>query len=472
MDEQELIHKVKAQAAARKLWERGDAIIVAVSGGPDSIALLDLLHRMREDEGLRLVAAHVDHGFRGEESASEAETVRRFAEKLGVPCESVFIDLPSYIEETGMNPQAAAREKRYEFLLQTARKHGARRIALGHHADDQAETVLMRILRGTGTSGLAGMAFARSEKNVQLIRPLLRINKTALEQYCRARGLTVTDDSSNRKRDYTRNRVRLDLMPVLRNYNPQLTDSLVRLSDIAAEEDDWMESEAREAFRRLAVVEADGCRLERGALLGLHVALQRRLIKLILIHMGMEKETTPFDTVESMREAAREDAASTWRIDAGGGIRFAREYDNLRFWRGEALVPGSYRYELEAAENRLYIAEAGIALSLTLGPAAVATKPAGRHEAVFDAERLAFPLVARNRLPGDRMRVIGLNGTKKVQDMFVDERIPPSRRELMPLLADASGDIIWIPGVRRGEAAQVTEVTRQVLRIRALTDDY
>ncbi|MFB9324346.1 tRNA lysidine(34) synthetase TilS [Paenibacillus aurantiacus] len=471
MDEQELIHKVRTQAAARKLWERGDTIIVAVSGGPDSTALLDLLHRIQGDEGLRLVAAHVDHGFRGEESAAEAVAVRRFAKNLGIPCESVFIDLPVYIEETGMNSQAAAREKRYDFLLRTARKYGARRIALGHHADDQAETVLMRLLRGTGTTGLAGIAFSRDEKNVQLIRPLLRITKTALVQYCKARGLTVTDDSSNHKRDYTRNRIRLDLMPVLRSFNPQLSDSLVRLSDIAAEEDDWMESEAKEAFRRLAVAEADGYRLERGALLGLHVALQRRLIKLILIHMGMEKETTPFDTVESMREAAREDAASTWRIDAGGGIRFAREYEVLRFWRGGVHAPGAYRYELEAAVNQLYIAEAGIALSLTLEQAAGTTKPAGRCEAMFDAERLEFPLVARNRLPGDRMRVLGLNGTKKVQDMFVDERIPPSRRGLMPLLADASGDIIWIPGVRRGEAAQVTEVTRQVLRIRARFDD-
>lgn len=452
------------------LWERGDTIIVAVSGGPDSVALLDLLHRLRDDEELRLVAAHVDHGFRGEESAAEAELVRRFAENLGVPFESVFIDMPGYIEETGKNSQAAAREKRYEFLHQVARKHGARRIALGHHADDQAETLLMRILRGTGTSGLAGMAFSRIEKNVQLIRPLLRINKTALVHYCMARGLAVTDDSSNHKRDYARNRIRLDVMPVLREFNPQLPDSLNRLSDIAAEEDDWMESEAKDAFRRLAVAEGDGYRLERGALLGLHVALQRRLIKLILIHMGMEKETTPFDTVESMREAAREDAASTWRIDAGGGIRFAREYELLRFRRGADLAPGTYRYILGAADNRLYIAEAGITLSLSLEQAAGATKPAGRDEAVFDAEQLGFPLVARNRLPGDRMRVLGLNGTKKVQDMFVDERIPPSRRELMPLLADASGDIIWIPGVRRGEAAQVTKVTRQVLRIRARFD--
>ncbi|MBB3114129.1 tRNA(Ile)-lysidine synthase [Paenibacillus phyllosphaerae] len=473
MGEQELIHKIWSEAVREKLWTPADTIVVAVSGGPDSTALLDMLYRIAPDEGLKLVAAHVDHGFRGEESAQEAEAVRIWANALGIACETIYIDMPAYIEETGMNAQAAARQRRYEFLHQVAAQYGASRIALAHHADDQAETVLMRILRGTSTSGLAGIPMARSEKNVQLIRPLLRINKTDILNYCTMRGLSFSEDSSNNKRDYSRNRIRLDVLPALTAFNPQLSESLVRLSVIAAAEDDWMEEEARKAYSRHVQSDPDGCRIDRKALLGLQVALQRRLIKLILSHMGLEKETTiTFDLIETSRRAAEDGAASTWRMDAGGGLRIAREYDSMRFNRisasdGSVHGTGTYLYELEEGTRRMELSEAGACLTFTWEEGCNYVKPAGRNEAAFDADQLTYPLVIRSRIPGDRMQVLGLNGTKKVQDMFVDERVPPSRREVMPLLVDATGTILWIPGIRRGAAAQVTDMTRRVLRIRA-----
>jgi tRNA(Ile)-lysidine synthase len=412
----------------------------------------------------------VDHGFRGEESAREREAVIRMAAALGVPCESVLIDVPTYIKETGRNAQAAAREKRYAFLYETARKYGASRIALAHHADDQAETVLMRILRGTSPGGLAGIPIRRREKNVELIRPLLRMNKADILSYCSHFGLSFSEDSSNAKRDYFRNTVRLDVLPALKKYNPQLPAALIRLSELAAQEDDWMERETRDVFGRCVQQGRDGCQMTRKALLDLHVALQRRLIKLILNYVGMETESTTFDSVETVRMAASDGAASTSGTDLGDGVRFVREYDTLRFLRMEAEADKSrrtvgYAYAVGKLPSRLHVHEAGIVFAFAEELREGRGMPKGRDEAAFDADLLAFPLTVRNRRPGDRMRVLGLNGTKKVQDMFVDERIPPSVREKLPLLVDAAGQVIWIPGIRRSDIAPVTESTSRVLRI-------
>ncbi|WP_108995001.1 tRNA lysidine(34) synthetase TilS, partial [Paenibacillus agaridevorans] len=208
-----VLNAVEKEAAERGLWQDGDTIIVAVSGGPDSMALLHMLHMLAVPKRLRTIAAHVNHGFRGEESAAELELVKRYAEKLGVPCETTTLALTTYIEENALNLQAAAREKRYAFLHEVAKRYGASRVALAHHGDDQAETVLMRVIRGAGLSGLSGIPAKRSENNVELIRPLLRMNKSDLLAYCEEGDIPYSTDSSNLERHYFRNTVRLDILP-------------------------------------------------------------------------------------------------------------------------------------------------------------------------------------------------------------------------------------------------------------------
>lgn len=467
---EELVRKIADIAHTERLWQRGETIVVAVSGGPDSSALLHALHRLADPEGIRLVAAHVDHGFRGEESAQEAEMVRAFAGRLGVPFETVRLDLPVYIEETRMNAQAAARKLRYDFLHEVAARRGAARIALAHHADDQAETVLMRILRGAGPGSLAGIPIRRREKKVELIRPLLRMNKIELLRYCEENGVPYCIDSSNEQRYYFRNEVRLDILPYLSRFNPRLPEALARLSEIAAEEDAWMAGETEAAFKRLVRCSGGECAMDRRPFLGLHVALQRRLIKLILNYLSLETETASFERIETIRLAALGEE-TTWTLDAGGGIRCVREYDTLRWisQRDGRSLPGRtgrYAYRVSADCRLLHVPEAGCSFRFDEAPGGEKTRPSGRMEACFDADRLAYPLTVRNRRPGDRMRVIGLNGSKKVQDMFIDEKIPPSRREAMPLLTDSEDRIVWIPGLRRSPFALPDDSTRRVLRVR------
>lgn len=460
------------EAAAHRMWGAGDTILVAVSGGADSMALLHMLHALTREQDIKLVAAHVNHGFRIEESAFELEVVQSFADSLHVPCETITLDLPTYIEENRLNLQAAAREKRYEFLYQTAIRHGASRIALAHHADDQAETVLMRLIRGAGLTGLAGMSSVRREKNLQLIRPLLRMNKSDLLRYCEEHEIPYCVDSSNLTRHYFRNTIRLDVIPYLMQYNPQLPLSLQKLAEVAGAEDDWMEQQTAELFSRIVRSGQGECQVECQELSSLHVALQRRLIKLILNYLSQEPDNITYGAVETMRLAASSDAPATWRMDVAGGIRCLREYGVMRWvhMTAEQETVNHYDYVIEDGSDELIeAAPSGWSFRLEWLPG-TDLKPSSRKEAYFDVAGLVFPLHVRNRVPGDRIHVLGLNGSKKVQDMFVDEKIPPSRRELYPLLCDGEGKLLWIPGLRRSTHALAGSGSARVLRITALNE--
>ncbi len=307
---EELLDRVRETAAMYKLWSPGDTIMTALSGGPDSMALLHMLQQLAGAEQLALAAAHVNHGFRIEESAREAALVTEWCASIGIPLQTVVLNLPAYIEQTGMNAQAAAREQRYAFLQEAAAACGAGRIALGHHAGDQAETVLMRIIRGTSPGGLRGCRFPERKKNVELIRPLLRINKSELLAYCDYHNLPYSMDSSNFKRHYFRNKVRLDVIPYLEELNPKLAESLLRLSDMARSDDDYMKREAAVLFREKVRLSAGKAVMDRYALLELHVALQRRLIKLILNYLIQEKDAITYERIEAVREAAEQGSLS------------------------------------------------------------------------------------------------------------------------------------------------------------------
>ncbi|MUT67681.1 tRNA lysidine(34) synthetase TilS [Paenibacillus sp. NEAU-GSW1] len=467
-----MLQQLEKTAVQEKLWTKGDTIVAAVSGGPDSMALLHMLHAIAAKQKLSIVVAHVNHGFRAEESALEAELVRQYAARLSIPFEMTELQMPAYIEETRMNASAASRERRYAFLHEIASKYGAASIALAHHGDDQAETVLMRMLRGAGLTGLSGMAFKRKEKNVQLIRPLLRINKSDLLQYCAEHEVPYEVDSSNNERYYFRNVVRLDVLPYLSQFNPQLSQSLRRLADVAGAEDDLLERQAEERLAELATLTPGEIAIPSSELYGLHVALQRRLIKLILNYLSNEADSAAFEHIETMRLAAAPEAPSTWRFDAGAGIRCVREYSVMRWLKQAGSASGTdpskdgYAFEIHEFADCIRVDAGGLSIVFEHRRNGDALRAKGRDEACFDASQVAFPLTVRNRRPGDRISVLGLNGSKKVQDMFVDEKIAPSAREQYPLIVDAEGRLLWIPRIRRSSHALAEADTTDFLFIR------
>jgi tRNA(Ile)-lysidine synthase len=448
---------------SRQLIAPGDKIVAAVSGGPDSVALLHLLKRLRSAWGLTIIAAHVNHGFRGEESDKEAELVRGLAREWGVPCESVALDMPALLKREGGNPQDAARAARYRFLAETAERHDARLIALAHHADDQAETVLMRMLRGAGPDGLEGIPVRRPLNGALLIRPLLIFYKKELLDYCRRHGLRYAEDSSNRQRKYVRNRLRLDVIPYLERFNPQLVPALARMADIMSEEQDYMLQETRRRFEAVAERTPDGIGLARRDFLADHVALQRRLIKLILSYLCPD-EIADFSKVERVREALAADDPATIRLDLGGGVRLVREYDDVRFTSGgDSRIP-AFDYVAGSCPAVIEIPEIQAVLTLR------ETEPGpmsrlSPDEARFDRDAVRFPLTVRNRRPGDRIALPGMNGRKKVKDLFIDEKIPPSHRERFVIVEDADGRILWVAGLRRSAHAEAGPHSSRILHM-------
>ncbi|WP_209866296.1 tRNA lysidine(34) synthetase TilS [Paenibacillus shirakamiensis] len=466
-----LLNTTREVGRASQLWSRGDCIVVAVSGGPDSIALLHVLHALsQEAEGsFQLICAHINHGFRGKESREEADFVRQIASDLQIPFELGEPDVTSYMIEAGLGLQVAAREKRYEFLHDVASKYQANSIALAHHADDQAETVMFRILRGTSPTGMAGMKLKRKQKKVELIRPFLRIYKTDLLEVCRNSGLDYRIDSSNLSNKYARNAVRLDVLPFLGQYNAQLVQSLNRLAEVAGEEDDYMQHEVQVVYDRIVGQHGAGIVFSVKDYTGLHVALQRRLIKLILNYLPQGKEDMEYTTIERIREQVVQDRSTTWTVDIGGGLRCIREYDTIYVLPDYmGLVKQEYTYQLEEIPARYPIPGTRSQLSVTASASGVLPDLdvwnwRSNDKAVFDADELVYPLIVRSRLPGDVMKVMGLNGSKKVKDIFIDQKIPPSLRTKIPMVTDGAGRILWLPGVRRSALAVVSETTTSMV---------
>ena len=465
----DVVRLVEQTIRSEQLLNQEDGIIVAVSGGPDSVALLHILFLLSREWDWRLVVAHVNHGFRGSESDAEAKLVEQLANKLGLPFEGVTLDLPAYIRQSGMNSQAAAREKRYEFLHHVAEKHACTRIATAHHADDQMETIIMRFLRGSGSSGLAGILARRPFKNVELIRPILRITKHDLLTFCLNNGLHYCVDSSNQKQEYTRNRVRLELIPMLKSYNPNLLETLSRLADTTREEDAFLHAEASALLERITAWDQGRCRFSAAVVGTLHVALQRRIVKLILSYLSHDSDNIDFVAIEMVRQACLQQRTPSLQLNLSGGLRLVREYDQVSILSAEKLDRIEFQYEWSLDGRMLDIPEADVRMeALYMYNLAEWNDFSDPNVVFFDVDRLLLPLLVRNRREGDRMQLPGLNGRKKVKDIFIDLKIPPSRRERIPLLFDAEGRLLWIPGIRQSIHAVVDQSTTTVLRIRVI----
>ncbi len=451
----------------------GSTIVVAVSGGPDSIALLHVLHALSAQYDWTLICAHMNHGFRPEESAAEAEFVRSVAVSLGITFEMEVVDTPRHMKRTGQGSQEAARELRYDFLRQTAQRYGAKTLALAHHMDDQAETVLMRILRGTGPEGLGGMKIYRTEKNLELIRPFLRIYKADLVHVCEEQHLLYQLDSSNMQRKYTRNRIRLDALPFLEQFNGQLVPTLARLAEITGTENDYMQEQTEALYAKLVKESSGSYSFSAASFCAVHVALQRRLIKLILNYLSSANETFDFAKIEIIRYQIEQSDLASWNLDVGSRIVCLREYDEIRLMEASGRKAQPFCVPVQYEHTVISIPDSSMKVEVQMLEWKDRSYDAlllSSDEAFFDADVLDFPLYLRSRRPGDVITLIG-GGTKKVKNLFIDAKIPLSQRDHMPLLTDASGRILWIPGLRRAREALMKPESDRCLYMRIVKSE-
>ncbi|EAX47241.1 tRNA(Ile)-lysidine synthetase [Thermosinus carboxydivorans Nor1] len=457
-----ILEKVKALVERRRLLTAGDRVVVACSGGPDSLALVHLLHRLQPAYGFDMVVAHVDHMLRGAESAREAEFVRAFCRRLGLDCQVAAIDVPGVLAERGGSTQEVARTLRYAFLRRVADSLGGAKIATGHHRDDQAETVLINFLRGAGPGGLRGMQPAAGG----IIRPLLSVTRQEIEDYCAAEGLTPCLDSSNLHTDYLRNRVRLELLPLLaREYNPAIGENLARLAEIMADQYDFLKQCAADVYTRVADETEGRLALDSAALAALPTALRREVLRLAIEKKRGSLTGISFWHVEKLLEMALDGKVGSL-FTLPGGLSFVRTYDGL------ATVDraGSARAAVGIAPPGRALVVPGVTevpeLNLAVAAALHDEIPAatGRLTAVFDWQALSPPLVVRTRVAGDRFWPAGMQGSKKLKEFFIDAKVPRSERDRVPLICDQDG-ILWVAGYRQSARGRPDSATRRVLEL-------
>lgn len=445
------------------LLEAGDRILVAVSGGPDSVALLFCLNALRDKWSWDLLVGHVDHGVRGKESAEDAIFVKTLAENLGIPSLINPIRIQkAEVRQSRKSLQEFARERRYLALENMASEVKAAKIALGHQADDQAETVLMWMMRGSGTGGLSGMPPRRGRT---LVRPLLDQTRSDILDYLAATGAAFRTDSTNEQLIYLRNRVRREIIPFLEQYSPGIVKVLSRQAHILREDHAYLEGMAQEAIQRHGVLAESGqFSINRGALLALPLSIRRRVIRLGLQRFWGNSHWPRFDVVDHLLGQI-ESGHSGWVFD-WQGVSVKQEYDQVVILSRDCLsggvregsgpemiltIPGEVTWPCTGQRVRLEATGNG-----ELGNASF-------RAFRFDRDTFTLPLILRNWQPGDRFCPGGFGGKrKKLQDFFSDIKLPRAQRHRIPLLVAPEG-ILCVGGVRADERFQVSASTTSIL---------
>ncbi|MEW5784328.1 MAG: tRNA lysidine(34) synthetase TilS [Bacillota bacterium] len=454
-----LIKKVERYIRSHRLLDEGDKVLVAVSGGPDSLCLLHVLTALAAGLKLELIVGHLNHRFRPE-ARLEAEAVETLAAAMSIPFEGASANVADYAVRHHLTAQEAARHIRYRFLVAAAQKHGAVKIAVGHHKDDQVETVLFNILRGTGPDGLSGMRPRRAIGPVELIRPLLSVTRLEIEDYCRRNRLNPAIDASNLKTAYTRNKIRLELIPYLeKSYNPGIKEVLERLASMAANDRDYLEAAAEKVRASLCRETGKSMFLLCSRLNRIPEALRGRVVRLSLERFIGRKQIN-WRRIRQLLALAEADGPAR-EIQLPGGARAYRSYRYLIITR-EARSPMPLLEALPLpVPGTAFLPERG-ELSAKIQAEEDLVWPPAPEQAYLDYDTVPQPLTVRNRRPGDRFFPQGAPGSKKLKDFLIDQKIPSHRRDYYPLIT-AEDTVVWVAGLRIAHPYRITGQTRRVL---------
>lgn len=420
-------------------------ILVGVSGGPDSLALLHYLWSLKEERNLQIVAGHVDHMFRGNESYEDALFVKDFCEKRGIPFEMARINVPEYIERSGKSPQAAARDCRYNFFKKIMKKHGLRFLALGHHGDDQIETILMRLTRGSSGTARAGISFQRPFHDGMIIRPFLGISRKDIEKYCKRHRLEPRLDPSNNKNIYVRNRFRHHVLPFLQSENPQVHEHFQRFSEDLERDEKYLQELTVEKMNTVIInKEQDRVTIDIPAFRLLPMPLQRRGIQLILYYLYKDipasLSAVHIDHVFSLLSSSHPSGT----LDFPNNLTILRSYNQCHFQFG---IGQRKPFRFEIAEPGTVLLPNG--RKITMEYTDKAFIDTDLNSFVFNAKEVPLPLIIRSRKNGDRMTIKGMKGSKKIKDIFIDCKIPLLERDEWPVVTDQNGTILWLPGLKK-----------------------
>jgi tRNA(Ile)-lysidine synthase len=442
----------------------GEKLVVAVSGGADSVCLLHILASWQKKLKLKLHLAHLNHQLRGAESDADADYVSNLARKLGIPATIERRDVKGYQKERRLSLEEAAREVRYDFLTEVAGAIGAKAVAVGHTQDDHIETILMHLIRGAGTRGMRGLQpstqWPSKSGGLIVIRPLLEVSHQATEDYCRQHRLAPRLDASNLSLSPLRNRIRQQLLPLLQSYNPGIAETLLRTGRIAGDDIDFLDKETDKLWNKISQQEGEVITLDRKKFDRLPSTLKRYLLRASAERLLGSAKDIEMRHIEEMMAALGKPAGK--RLDLPGGLIFAIGYDQYQLatdMTGLSPLP-----KLEG-ETRLNIPgqthlpgwriEANI-----IKQAEVVEK--GDFTACLDLARIGNRLTVRARKRGDRFQPLGLPQPKKLGEFMIDSKIPQSWRQHIPIVCSPE-QIVWVVGWRIDDRVKVSQTTKQVL---------
>jgi tRNA(Ile)-lysidine synthase len=461
------LKRLKQEIEQRRSLPFGAKLLLGVSGGADSMALLHGLLQFKAEYAWRFYVIHVNHQLRGEESEEDARYVQNYCKEQQIPCVTERVE--SEIGwQTGGNKQAIARDLRYQAFQKAVYLWNVDCLVLAHHADDQMETILMHLIRGAGVSSLSGIEPERAWNGVKLVRPILAIGRVEIEAYCHEHRLNPRTDRSNYALTYTRNRIRHQLIPQLAALNPRVREAFLQLADLVREEERVWEAAVDESL--LQVVKertSEHIILRVPHFLSLVVALQRRVIKRIwdfLSRAGRGEAT--FAAVEQVRWLISQHHPSL-SIDLPGGLMVKRRYEECIFQRRRPLQvrlsdPSSWQIIPIFIPGMTSIPDFKGKIEVIVSSVPIPHLQPCLDWAVFDGDLLCEPVFVRRRHPGDVMRCLGMKGRKKLKNLFIEMKIPKEQRNFYPVFI-VEEQILWIPGVRRSNLAIITSFTKRYL---------
>ena len=453
--------------------QNGDALLVAVSGGADSVSLAHILLELVPKYSLRLAIAHLNHCLRQNESDRDEAFVADLAKRLELPFYAGREDVRRYQERHRLSPEEAARQVRYRFYDAIAARHGYNKIALGHHGDDNAELVLMNLLRGSGPLGLSGISPVRDNK---IIRPLINLRRSEIMDYVAAKNLNYVTDSSNRDLKYHRNKIRVRLVPALKTeYNPKLIDSLNRLTAILGAEEEWIEDLIHPIYQdAILFKEKNNLWLSIPELNQQPIAVRRRIIRKAIRWVKGNLRRIAFTHIASACQLAQ-NGPTSGILDLPDRIRIRRDQHVLKICKeGVDLrrldghpsfsAMRNYDYPL-SGPGKIFIAEAEAHISFIEFPKtqSLDLQMSGNRIAFLDRDKIRFPLIIRNFRPGDRFWPLGSSGNQKLKKFFIDHKVSRIERTKCPIVLSRN-KIIWVAGHRLDHAVRIGPQTQRILK--------
>ncbi len=435
----------------------GNKILVAVSGGMDSVILLYLLHKYNKELDIELEVAHINHMLRDKDSDKDQEFVKGLAKGWSIPFHTIKIDVKTISKKNKWSIEEGARKLRYEYLNNIKKINGFNKIALAHHHKDQAETILMHIIRGTGAEGLRGMFFDKDD----IVRPLLNITREDIERKIEEIQIEYRTDKSNLETKHTRNKIRLKLLPKLKEYNPQIENNLVKMGEIIGEDDNFIQSEVDKYFNNFVCLKNQYMILDK-KILELHLAIRRRLI--IRAYKELSQTYLEYKYVLEIDNYLKK--KSKKKLGLPNNITLYIKNNEIildnrgNFTKGqdfEILIDKPGKYKIADKVLKLEIITEKLDKDIYTNR--------GSCEGYLDFDKLHWPLLVRNRKAGDSFFIMGDNFDRKLKKLFIEKKIDREIRDKIPLIFSNNGDLLFIPEIGVSELAKINENTLTILNI-------